>query len=526
MLYRFAGFVLDSVRFALTTDSGEAIALQPRALELLILLVSEAGRMVPKETIMREVWGGSQVSRSTLPTQVKAIRRALGDDPKPHRLIDTVHGRGLRFIGNVQAERAQSPAVPLAPDLAGPQEREGVASSLIGSQPTIAVLPFAQDPHIPLQYQLGRSLAVDILTALSRQRFLRVTARASSFLLDGPNVSPLAVKTTLGADYCLSGQVYLVADRYQVSVELADTASQHIVWAGQFELDIAEIQVTHEMIVAQIVNQIERQVPRYEAQSLRFAQPESLTAWQSFHMGESLVLRRGEANFLRARQYFQRSVLIDPGFARAWSGLAHTHAFEVVHRDVDQSREALQKMRATVEKALSADPDDSSANMMMGRAMALSRANEPSEPWFMKALDLSPSYAEAHHQIGLALAFVDDLERASNHSSASILLSPQGSERYGGYANLAVINFRIGNMDKVVEYGQKAAQVPYDDGYALLAGMCANHVAGETDAANRIAGRFRRAFPSLTQKELFGLYDLGPEMRSSISEIYSTYDID
>ena len=163
--------------------------------------------------------------------------------------------------------------------------------------------------------------------------------------------------------------------------------------------------------------------------------------------------------------------------------------------------------------------------MMMGRALVLGDTREPNEPWFVNALDLAPSYAEAHHQLGLALAFGGPAKRALDHSSASILLSPQGTERYGGYANLATISFRVGDMEKVVEYGKKAAQVPYDDGYALLSGMCAYHVAGETDIASKVAARFRRAFPSLTQRELFGLYDLGTEMQSSISEIYSAYGI-
>ncbi|MEM1197471.1 MAG: winged helix-turn-helix domain-containing protein, partial [Pseudomonadota bacterium] len=525
MLYRFEEFVLDSGRFVLLAAEDKPVALQPRALELLLLLVRNAGAMVSKETIRKEVWGGLHVSRSAIPLQVNALRKALGDEAKPYRFIETVHGRGLRWLAPVSVKNTPAPPSEEAAPLAKPEEREGVASELVGTQPTIAVLPFAQDENAARNGQLGQSLAVDILVALSQHRMLRVTSRASSFLLDGATTSPLMAKSALGVDYCLSGSISAVSDQYALFVELTDTTDQRLLWSAQFEVGLHEVQSAREGVVGAVVSQIERQVPRHETRSIRFHQPESLTAWQAFHFGETLVSRRGEENFLRARRYFERAVSIDPGFARAWSGLAHTYAFEVIHRAANQARWAQHELMKLSEKAIKADPDDPSANMMMGRAIALGETAEPSEPWFLNALDLAPSYAEAHHQIGLALAFDGPPQRALDHSSASILLSPQGSERYGGYANLAVISFRIGDMDNVVKHGRKAAQVPFDDGYSLLAGMCAHHVAGESDIAHQVAGRFRRAFPSLTQRELFGLYDLGPEMESSISEIYSTYGI-
>ncbi|MEM1132143.1 MAG: winged helix-turn-helix domain-containing protein [Pseudomonadota bacterium] len=526
MLYRFDGFTLDSDRFILTAASGEPVALQPRALELLLLLVRNSGAMVSKETIMKEVWGGLHVSRSALPLQVRAIREALGDDTKPHRRIETVHGKGLRFNDAVQiAADTGETAHPISIVLADPGERDGLKSEMIGKRPTIAVLPFSEPGQIGNSLGLGAALPVDIITALSQHRAMRVTARASSFLLDASTASPLAVRSALGADYSLGGQVSQMGDRFAIFVELCRTTSQHIIWAEQFEIDARDIHQMREQIVGQIIAQIEHQIPRSEAGKIALRQPDSLTAWQAFHVGATLVYRRGEDNMMRARRYFERAVNIDPSFARAWTGLAHTYAFEINHKPYERVKVAQRMLMMCAEKALAADPDDPAANMTMGRATGFGISDESPQPWFETALELSPSYAFAHEQLGLFLALHGDAERATEHSSTSILLSPQGPERFSAYANLALISLKSDDIAGTIKWGGKAGQVNHDDAYSILAGMCASHFADDPKQANHFARRYQKAFPGVTQRELLTLFNNNHQMKTKLSDIYSTYGI-
>lgn len=520
MLYRFNGLSLDSDRFVLTGKSGETIALQPRALELLLLLVRRAGTMVDKDIIMQEVWGGLHVSRSALPLQVSAIRQALGDSTKPYTSLETVHGKGLRFVADVRVddggkggEWLAEPA-PVA-QLQAPETEIG-ETELIGKKPTIAVLPFTEHNKDAGLHGLAVAFPVDIITALSRLRLLRVISRCSSFLLDTQNASPLMAKSAFNADYSVTGSVARAGDKYLISVELAETTHQEVVWAGQFEVAPRDIHNVRADIVSQITAKAESQISRHEARRLTLRQPDSLTAWQAFHVGSSLVYRRGEANMLGARVYFERAVRIDPGFARAWAGLAHTHAFEVIHSPAGEQHAPMRKLLKAAETAIDADPDDPAANLFMGRAVAAAHTTWESEAWFENAVNLSPSYAMAHQQLASFNAFSGNHEAAIEHSSAALRLSPHGPLRFANFAALAIANLGMGDMAKAIEWGRKAGKVTYDDLMIMLTGLYANHLAGDMDAAKRLSTRMKRAFPGATRDDIV---KLNREMDDKIAPI-------
>jgi DNA-binding winged helix-turn-helix (wHTH) protein/tetratricopeptide (TPR) repeat protein len=97
--YRFDAFELDVGLYRLT-HAGEPIAIGPKPFDLLHYLIRHAQRTIPKAELIRKVWQAEAVSDSSIPTCITAVRRALGDDPDNPRFIQTVRGRGYRFIGN------------------------------------------------------------------------------------------------------------------------------------------------------------------------------------------------------------------------------------------------------------------------------------------------------------------------------------------------------------------------------------------------------------------------------------------
>ena len=505
MHYRFGDFRLDVGKFRLARTNGDPIDIQPRSLELLLLLVQNAGELVARDTIIREVWSGLNVSPNVLPVQVQKIRAALGDTEKPHTFIETVPRKGLRFIGEVSAKGESTAKVAYEPEPEpelGAQEVSVVLpdSALIGDQPTIAVLRFDELDKEQNLSGLARALPADIITALSRLQLLKVTAGASSFVLDQSSASPLIVKSALGVDYCVSGHVSRLGNNYLIYAELSDTSSQQVVWSGQFEAEPRDVHQARSDMVGQIVGHIENQVPKHEAKRLRLKQPESLTAWQAFHVGSSLTHRRGEANMFGARTYFQRAVAIDPGFARAWSGLAHTYAFEAIHSSLENRQSAQRRLFKSAERALEADPDDPSANLFMGRAISLGQMDGDPRSWFETAVNLAPSYAMAHQQLGSGHLYRGEIERAIDHAKASIRLNPNGPLRFSNFAALAIANTANGDMPTAIEWGMKAGGVPFDDLMIMVVGLCAFQVGGKPDQAARLARRMKTAFPGLTRQ--------------------------
>ena len=116
MHYRFAGFELDTAAFELRQD-GRAVHVEPQVFELLAYLVENAPRVVSKEELVARIWPGGFISDAALASRLASARRALGDSGQEQRLIKTVHGRGVRFVGEVESRHAPAISVAVAPQV-------------------------------------------------------------------------------------------------------------------------------------------------------------------------------------------------------------------------------------------------------------------------------------------------------------------------------------------------------------------------------------------------------------------------
>ncbi|MCE8516448.1 alpha/beta fold hydrolase [Ruegeria pomeroyi] len=109
MRYAFANCLLDTDELTLVRDA-EEIAVEPQVFDLLHLLARNPGRLVTRDEILAEVWNGRIVSESAISARIAAARKAVGDDGKAQRIIQTVTRRGLKFVAEVTADTP--PALP------------------------------------------------------------------------------------------------------------------------------------------------------------------------------------------------------------------------------------------------------------------------------------------------------------------------------------------------------------------------------------------------------------------------------
>ena len=168
-VFLFAEFRLDRSGLARRDQSGTfgPVSIGSRALEILAVLVARSGDLVTRDEITRKAWPGAIVEYSNLPVQIASLRRVLDHERTSGSLIQTVAGRGYRFA--VAVSRAPPVAVPSLPE-----------------KPSIAVLPFANISGDPEQEYFADGMVEEIITALSRIRWLFVIARNSTFTLQGP----------------------------------------------------------------------------------------------------------------------------------------------------------------------------------------------------------------------------------------------------------------------------------------------------------------------------------------------------
>ena len=169
MIYRFDAFEIDTEAFELRAD-GEPRKVEPMVFDLLVFFARNPGRVIGRDEMIEDVWGGRIVSDATVSSCVKSARRALGDSGERQGYLQTVRGRGFRFAAEIETG-GTSPEPQAAP-----AARPAFGSTL----PVLVVLPF-DNLSGDVDAYFADGLTGDIITNLSRFRDLRVIARATSF---------------------------------------------------------------------------------------------------------------------------------------------------------------------------------------------------------------------------------------------------------------------------------------------------------------------------------------------------------
>ena len=256
MIYRFETFALDTDRFELRKD-GVPIAVEPQVFTLLTLMVSNSDRLITKEEMNEQVWNGRIVSDAALSSRIKSVRQALDDDGKSQRLIRTVHGKGFRFVGELS-----SPVNDGAAHRDGSATLGGADQSPEGTlaRPTIAVLPFANMSGDSEQEYFSDAITQDIISNLSKYRWLDVVARNMSFEYKGTSVHVRQVARDLGVSYVIEGSVRRSGKRIRVTAQLVDANTGSQKWSDRYDRDLEDVFAVQDEITGKIVARLEPEI--------------------------------------------------------------------------------------------------------------------------------------------------------------------------------------------------------------------------------------------------------------------------
>ena len=201
--YQFAEFEIDLSQQELRR-LGEAVHIEPQVFDLIVHLVRNHDRIVSKDELIETIWNGRIISEAALSSRINGARRALGDNGNDQALIRTLHKRGFRFVGDVQAIDApmtDAEAARLVPRRAGqtfpaasrflPKCRrlDDVVSESVKAEAvtrsSIAVMPFGNMSDDPENDYFSYGLTEDIIRLLARNRWLSVISRHSTDCVPG-----------------------------------------------------------------------------------------------------------------------------------------------------------------------------------------------------------------------------------------------------------------------------------------------------------------------------------------------------
>src|SRR6516164_4116422 len=232
MPFAFGEHVLDVERRELRRG-GDPVAVEPQVFDLIVYLVQNRDRVVTKDELLDAVWGGRIVSESALTARINAVRRAVGDSGEAQAVIRTIQRRGFRFIAEVREEGAPA-TMRDAPALEA-------AALALPDKPSIAVLLFLNLSGDPDQEYFADGMIEEIITALSRIRWLFVIARNLSFTYKGRSVDVKQVRRELGVRYVLEGSVRKAANRVRITAQLIEAATGTHVWAERYDRSLDDI---------------------------------------------------------------------------------------------------------------------------------------------------------------------------------------------------------------------------------------------------------------------------------------------
>lgn len=520
MNYRFGSLELDTTRFELRVD-GQVRPIEPQVFALLALLVENRERLVSRDEIIEKVWDRRIVSEAAVSSRIKSARRAIGDDGRAQRLIKTIHGRGFRFVADVKTLRGET-ALPApleaaraeAPLPQAPRDSEGRPL-----RPSIAVLPFRLVGGAGPCAAIADALPDELITDLSRLRWLFVTARASSFRLRAAEPDPCEVGSALGVRYVLTGSLEVAGARLEVAVELVDTRDGGVVWAERFAAAIGDVHRVREEIRARILVALELRIPLHEASLARLRATEDLDAWSAYHVGLQHLYRFNHGDNAAAAALFRQALARDPGFARAHAGLSFVHFQTAFMRYTDEFAGEAALARRAAERGLELDPLDPFVHFTMGRSFWLEGDLEGSLAWLERATAISPSYAQGIYARAWAETLAGRAEDGRAHVDLAMRLSPLDPLYYAMLATRALTHMTAGEDAEAAAWSERAARSPGAHRLIAVIAAAAQGLAGDATGAAAWAAAARRADPALTREDFFRSFPMKSDpMKARVSD--------
>ena len=505
MILAFSDIEIDPVKGELRRD-GQPVSVAPRVFSLLHLLAANADRMVTRDEIVDKVWDGRVISESAISTSVKEARQAIGDSGARQDLIRTLHGQGFRCIAEV---RILPPAAGAQPATAGMPDF-AAGQGLIAGKPSIAVLPFANVAAEGESDPLGDGLAAELISALSRLRFLSVTARGSSFRFrqSAPDLGTIA--KILGVRYCLSGIIEEGGTEIAVTVELASTVDGVVIWSDRFSGSRRQVHEIRRRIVAEVIGALELHVPLNEAQAARLLDANEVDAWGQFHLGLQHLYRFNSADNGIAEAYFKNAIKRDPEFARAHAGLSFV-AFQAAFMGYDPDAERHKDAAlGHAEQSLALDSLDPFVNHCMGRARWITGDLVDAETWIGRSLDISPNFAQGHYLRALLTVLMGQGSDVREGNKLAMALSPLDPLLYAMLGTQALSYIRDEQFDEAAAWGERGALAP---GSHYLLGMVAaasRQLQGDQARARHWVELTRSRRPDVTIERFFEAFPFQP----------------
>jgi adenylate cyclase len=321
-------------------------------------------------------------------------------------------------------------------------------------KPSIAVLPFQNMSGDPTQEYFADGVVEDIITALSRLRWLFVIARNSSFTYRGRAVSVKQVGHELGVRYVLEGSVRRAGNRVRITAQLIEAATATHIWSERYDRDLADIFALQDEITESVVGAIEPELLRIEELRATRKSPESMDAWDHYMRGMWRFSQFSPDDVRQAEPLMRQAILIDPKLALGHIGLARVLALKILwgwSEDLDADRRAAY---LSARRAVELDEKEAYSHYTLAWAHLLNGRPEAALMEAQKSIELTPNFALANYIVGVIQLFHGHFEQVYEPISRAMRLSPHEPQKFLFYNFLALAEYHQGRYEAALRTAQ------------------------------------------------------------------------
>ena len=421
---------------------GAPISLGSRALDILRVLALAKGNVVSKDRLLDAVWPGMAVEENNIQVHISALRKELDKRADGESFIVTVPGRGYRLVG---LER------PPETDQSGIRDTLG----LVIPGASIAVLPFQNMSGDPEQEYFADGIVEDIITGLSRIKWLFVTARNSSFFHKGKALDLKQIGHDLGVRYLVEGSVRKAGDRVRITAQLIDAQTSGHLWAERYDRLLDDIFAVQDEITMSVVGAIEPNLRKVEIERVKRKRPDNLDAYDLVLRALPFVRTGMVQGANAAIPLLKRALELEPEYAWARALLAQCFHFRFSRGGLGEADRVASTQYA---RAATAAGSDDATTLAIAAMVIWFDGHDVSTAFelFDRSLAVSNSNVVALSNSAFVLAWMGNSEIAIERAQRAIKLSPFDTSN--SYLALAVAYFHTNNPEKAREAAQRAVE--------------------------------------------------------------------
>jgi TolB-like protein/DNA-binding winged helix-turn-helix (wHTH) protein len=469
------------------TKAGKELSIEPKAFRTLLFLLHNPQKLITKDELLNAIWGDTAVTEGSLTRCIWLLRSALGDDIRSPRYIETVPTVGYRFVAPVE-QRVESSQNAIAPVPPGESDRPGTEAAVPGQRTktfwsrwiwmstmaliltagvvvsvflhrsppprmhSVTVLPLQNLSSDPNTEYFANGMTEGLSSELSAIPGLQVVSDSSATQVKDSPESLTETARKLGVDAIIDGSVLRSKDKVSIDVRLFDARSNHQLWAAKFEDAPANASALQKHIASEVASHASVLLTPSQQVKLTNAKPLDPSAYDGYLQGRYLLSKR---DFEGAVRMFRRAVVLDPGYARSWAGLAAGLAELAMWTDPVQG--LIPEAKAAARHAIELDPGNGEAWSVLGQiAFNQERDWKTAEYDLQRAVALSPNDSVTESRYAIFLSIVGRRDDAITHMRRALELDPLS---FFNVRLMGSVFYWSRRYDESLEYIRKAEEM-------------------------------------------------------------------